>query len=49
MERRTSLFTPRGTPTCIGSDNGSEFTATEMREWLGQLDVETLFIEPGSP
>ncbi len=36
-------------PECIRSDNGSEFTATAVREWLGWLGVETLFIEPGSP
>jgi transposase InsO family protein len=31
------------------SDNGAEFTATVVREWLHRLDVQTLFIEPGSP
>ena len=30
-------------------DNGPEFTATVVREWLRQLAVKTLFIEPGSP
>ena len=30
-------------------DNGPEFTATLVRLWLEALDVETLFIEPGSP
>ena len=49
MARLTDLFTERGTPSCIRSDNGSEFTATAVREWLGRLGVETLFIEPGSP
>jgi putative transposase len=49
LERLTDLFTTRGTPTCIRSDNGSEFTATAVCEWLGRLGVETLFIEPGSP
>jgi len=49
LERLTDLFTTRGTPICIRSDNGSEFTATAAREWLGRLGVETLFIEPGSP
>jgi putative transposase len=29
--------------------HGSEFTAKAVREWLGRLGVETLFIEPGSP
>ena len=28
---------------------GPEFTAVAVREWLGRLGVQTLFIEPGSP
>ena len=31
------------------SDNGPEFCAKVVREWLGRLGVGTLFIEPGSP
>ncbi len=31
------------------SDNGSEVTATAVREWLGKVGVKTLYIEPGSP
>jgi len=49
LERLTALFTERGTPTYIRSDNGAEFTAKVVREWLGRLGVQTLFIEPGSP
>ena len=30
-------------------DNGSAFTAALVRLWLEALDVQTLFIEPGSP
>ena len=30
-------------------DNGPEFTAELVRHWLAALNVETLFIEPGSP
>ena len=33
----------------IRSDNGSEFTATAIREWLYNLGVTTAYIEPGSP
>jgi putative transposase len=33
----------------IHSDNGSEFTASAVRKWLGRLGVRALFIEPGSP
>lgn len=43
------LFLLRGTPEYIRSDNGSEFTAKVVREWLHDLGVKTLFIEPGSP
>ena len=33
----------------LRSDNGSELTAHEVRDWLGRVDVKTAFIEPGSP
>jgi hypothetical protein len=32
----------------IRSDNGSEFTAKAVRDWLGRVNVKTLYIEPGS-
>ena len=43
------LFIARGVPEYIRSDNGPEFTATAVRDWLARLKVKTLFIEPGSP
>ncbi len=43
------LFILRGTPEYIRSDNGPEFTAKAVRRWLDNLEVITLFIEPGSP
>jgi transposase InsO family protein len=36
-------------PDHIRSDNGPEFTATMVRGWLSRLEVQTLFITPGSP
>ena len=36
-------------PQHIRSDNGPEFVAQAVRDWLSRLDVGTLFIEPGSP
>ena len=33
----------------IRSDNGPEFTANAVREWLGRVGAKTLYIEPGSP
>ena len=49
LERLSDLFVRRGVPQYIRSDNGPEFTALKVREWLERVDVQTLFIEPGSP
>lgn len=49
IEQLYRLFTFRGLPEHIRSDNGPEFTARAVREWLSKLGVTTLFIEPGSP
>ncbi len=38
-----------GVPKHIRSDNGPEFVAKAVRDWLSRLEVGTLFIEPGSP
>lgn len=43
------LFTVRGVPGFIRSDNGSEFIADAIRQWLKDKTVGTLYIEPGSP
>ena len=45
----TGLFVQHGPPDHIRSDNGSEFTAHAVRDWLGRIGVKTLYIEPGSP
>ena len=39
----------RGIPEHIRSDNGPEFVAQKLRQWLGKLGTGTLYIEPGSP
>ena len=44
-----NLFVFRGVPAHIRSDNGPEFTAKAVRNWLHRLGVKTLYIEPGSP
>ncbi len=49
LAKLTELFIRYGPPEHIRSDNGSEFTAIAVREWLGKVGVKTLFIEPGSP
>jgi transposase InsO family protein len=45
----TELFCSRGIPEYIRSDNGAEFTAKPIRNWLNELGTKTLYIEPGSP
>src|SRR5262249_13964493 len=49
LERLAWLMATRGVPQHIRSDNGPEFTAQVVRDWLGKVGVKTLFIEPGSP
>lgn len=49
LEVLTDLFTRHGPPAHIRSDNGAEFTANAVRDWIGKLGVKTLFIQPGSP
>ena len=43
------LFQVHGEPEYIRSDNGPEFIATAVKEWLAAAGVQTLYIEPGSP
>jgi putative transposase len=49
LERLSDLFIRRGVPEHIRSDNGSEFTATKVQDWLRRVEVKTLYIAPGSP
>jgi transposase InsO family protein len=49
QECLAELFCSRGVPAHLRSDNGSEFIAEPLRQWLSHLDVRPLFIEPGSP
>lgn len=49
LYRLAELFVQRGAPEYIRSDNGPEFAAKAVREWLRRVGVQTLFIEPGSP
>ncbi len=49
LERLIDLFVRKGVPDHSRSDNGSEFTAKRVREWLERVGVNTLYIEPGSP
>ena len=41
------LFMERGPPAHIRSDNGSEFIATAVQTWLGQIGVKDALHRPG--
>lgn len=43
------LMLTRGAPEHVRSDNGTEFAATAVREWIAGVGSKTAFIEPGSP
>jgi putative transposase len=43
------LVQVHGEPGGIRSDNGSEFTAAAVKDWLASIGIKTLYIEPGSP
>ena len=43
------LFIERGEPDYIRSDNGPEFIAEALKQWLALSGVKTLYIEPGAP
>ena len=45
----TDLFILRGVPGHVRSDNGPEFIATAVRDWIDAVGAKTAFIEPGSP
>lgn len=49
LDTLAELFAMRGVPRHIRSDNGPEFVAHAIGRWLGQLDVEAMYIAPGSP
>jgi transposase InsO family protein len=49
MHCLAELFVDHGPPDHLRSDNGTEFTAHTVRDWLAKVGVKTLYIEPGSP
>jgi putative transposase len=49
VDALTDLFIMRGLPEYISSDNGAEFIAKKVREWIGAVGAKTAFIAPGSP
>ena len=49
LDTLSTLFITEGIPDYIRSDNGSEFTAKALRDWIESIGVKTAYIEPGSP
>jgi transposase InsO family protein len=43
------LFLKHGIPKHIRSDNGPEFIAKKLVAWMKNLEIQPLFIQPGSP
>ena len=39
----------RGFPVFIRSDDGPEFVAQAVRDWIAAVGTKTAYIEPGSP
>lgn len=49
LEALSDLFVLRGVPGHVRSDNGPEFVARAVRDWIAAVGARTAFIEPGSP
>jgi len=45
----TPLFLSRSVPHFVRSDNGPEFIAAEVQDWLKQKGTAPHFIDPGCP
>ncbi len=45
----SDLFILRGVPSHVRSDNGPEFVAQGVRDWIAAVGSKTAYIEPGSP
>ena len=45
----SDLFSLRGVPGHIRSDNGPEFIAKAVQDWIAAVGSKTAYIEPGSP
>ena len=49
IDALSDLFILRGVPAFIRSDNGPEFVAHAVRDWITAVGAKTAYIEPGSP
>ena len=48
-EELARLVAEHGAPAYIRSDNGPEFVARSLQQWLADAGIKTLYIDPGSP
>ncbi|MFA3920501.1 IS3 family transposase [Ruegeria hyattellae] len=49
IDALSDLFILRGIPSFIRSDNGPEFVAQAVQDWIKAVGAKTAYIEPGSP
>jgi transposase InsO family protein len=49
IDMLSDLFILRGAPEYVRSDNGPEFIAKAVQEWIAAVGAKTAYIEPGSP
>jgi putative transposase len=49
IDALSDLFILRGVPAHIRSDNGPEFVAKAVQEWIAAVGASTAYIERGSP
>ena len=49
LETLHPLLIKHGKPEFIRSDNGPEFIATHLQEWLKRIGIKPMQIYPGSP
>jgi putative transposase len=49
IETLADVMLIQGVPEHIRSDNGPEFVARKLRNWLSAVGAKTMYIEPGSP
>jgi hypothetical protein len=49
IDALSDLFILRGVPGHVHSENGPEFIAKAVREWIAAVGAKTAFIEPAAP
>jgi transposase InsO family protein len=49
LDALTDLFILKGPPEFIRSDNGPEFGAKAVQDWVAAVGAKTAFIAPGTP